>query len=184
VPVFRTSLIFVAALATSLTPLARTETLCVSMLARDPKMNPKRFAAAVADFTYEFHEQLQAPDEFLSRGAGDCDDFAVAADLVLRMRDFHTRLVHVRMVGRVAHAVCYVEESQAYLDYNNRRYFFKLTGSKPRLREIAEKVAASFEANWTSVSEFTYDVVRDEKKLAVTVVKTAPESGDPDFRHE
>lgn len=147
-------------------------------------MTPRRFALAIADFSYEFSARLQAPDEFLSRKAGDCDDYAVAADVILKLRDYHTRLVHVRMVGRVAHAVCYVEESQAYLDYNNRRYFFKLTGCKPRLREIADKVAASFEANWTSVSEFTYNPATEEKAIKWTVVKTSPESGDPDIPHE
>jgi hypothetical protein len=177
-------LLLAAALFCVLAGGARAQVLSAAVMARNPKMTPKRFASEVADFSYEFQARVQPPDEFLSRKSGDCDDFAVAADVVLRLREYHTRLVHVRMVGRVAHAVCYVDESKAYLDYNNRRYFFKLTGCKPRLREIAEKVADSFEANWTSVSEFTYNTKTEEKSIKWTVVKTAPETGDPDAPHE
>lgn len=184
VNVRRIVILLAAGLACVAAPAAAAQALSTALMAADPKMNPKRFASDVADFAYEFHARVQAPDDFLSRKAGDCDDYAVAADVILRLREYHTRLVHVRMVGRVAHAVCYVEESRAYLDYNNRRYFFKLTGSKPRLREIAEKVAAGFEANWTSASEFTYNTVTEEKTIKATVVKTSPEAGDPDAPHE
>lgn len=158
--------------------------LTLETLAGDPQMSPKRLAQAVSDFTHEFHAQVQPPEVFLEKRAGDCDDFAVLADVVLKQRQFHTRLVHVRMVGRVAHAVCYVQESRAYLDYNNRRYLFKLTSSKPRLREIAEKVADSFEANWTSVSEFSYDAASEQKAILSTVVKTDRPELDPDHANE
>lgn len=170
----------VAGLTLLLGPHASAQLLSTQAMASNSRMTPGRFAAELADFSYQFRAQAQAPDEFLSRRAGDCDDFAIAADAVLRQRGYHTHVVLVRMVGRVAHAVCYVEESRAYLDYNNRRYAVKLTRSKPRLREIAEKVAASFDANWTSVSELTYHNTSEEVTIKWTVVKTSPASDDPD----
>jgi hypothetical protein len=156
------------------------QVLSTSKMAGDPGMTPGRFAKALAGFSYQFRVRAQAPDEFLSRRVGDCDDFAIAACTVLRMRGYHTHLVLVRMEGRVAHAVCYVEESCAYLDYNNRAYFLNLTSSKWRLREIADKVAKSLDARWTSVSELTYDTASEDVGIKWTVVKTAPPSEDPD----
>jgi AraC-like DNA-binding protein len=153
---------------------APAKELSIRALAQKAGMNPKQFAAALSHFNYEFHSELQSPDDFLARRAGDCDDYAVAAAEVLQQCGFHTRLVIVRMVGRVAHAVCYVEESQAYLDYNNRRYFIALTSCKPGLNDIAAKVAASFEANWTSVSEFRYDMKSEARVIKSTAVKTVP----------
>jgi hypothetical protein len=87
----------------------------------------------------------------------------------------------VRLVGRVAHAVCYVTENRAYLDYNNRIYFSTLERSGPSIREIATKAADSLQANWTSASEFTYDYKEDRKHFLATVVKTEPPSNDPDL---
>ncbi len=77
-----------------------------------------------------------------------------------------------------------VTESCAYLDYNNRKYFINLARSGQTIREIATKVAASFEANWTFASEFTYDykeVARQVKRAVFTVVKTDPRRSDPDL---
>jgi hypothetical protein len=84
------------------------------------------------------------------------------------------------MVGRVAHAVCYIVEDRAYLDYNNRRYSFNLQRSGPSIREIASKVARSLESNWTSATEFTYDYKTEVKNALFTVVKTEPPGNDPD----
>ena len=149
-------------------------------LLNDPLLSPKRFASYFADFAYEFGAPVQAPDDFLRARAGDCDDYAILADYVLHRHGIETRLIHVRVVGQVAHAVCYVSPNRAYLDYNNRRYFITLTRSGRTLREIAAKVADSLEANWTSVSEFTFDYRQNRKYFGATVVKTdAPES-DPD----
>jgi len=76
----------------------------------------------------------------------------------------------VRMPGLLTHVVCYVVEEKVYLDFNNRVYLSRTERSDPDLRSIAQKVARSFEANWTSVSEFTY---RDGvKQLVQTVSKT------------
>jgi len=149
-------------------------------LLNDPKMSPKRFADYFGDFAYEYGEAVQTPEQFLGSRRGDCDDYAILADYVLKKKNYETRLIHVRMVGRVAHAVCYVTQSHAYVDYNNRRYFISLQRCGSTLREIATAVADSFEANWTSVSEFTYDYAENKKHFGSTVVKTDPPSRDPD----
>ena len=163
---------------TACTPLVA---LTLAELIGDPALNPKRFAAHFESFEYEFHPEVKPPDLFLAERRGDCDDYAILADYVLKPRGFATRAVHIRLVGRVAHAVCYVAESKAYLDYNNRKYFLNLQRSGATLREIATKVADSFEANWTSASEFTYDYDTYKKTFGRTVVKTEPRSKDPDL---
>jgi soluble cytochrome b562 len=134
------------------------------------KMTPRKFAAYFKDFEYKFHSELQNPDIFLSTKSGDCDDYATLADAVLRKHGFKTRLISIRMPGLLTHVVCYVDDDKLYLDFNNRVYLSRTEKSDPDLREIAKKVAKSFEANWTSVSEFTY---RDGmKELVRTVSKT------------
>lgn len=144
-------------------------------------LTPRAFASRFADFEYEFATDVLPADVFLSGKKGDCDDYAVLADHVLRHHGRVTRLIHVRMVGRVAHAVCYVTDARAYLDYNNRRYFFNVERCGASLRDIATQVARSFAANWTSVSEFTYSYEEQLKRFGVTVVKTDPPAADPDL---
>lgn len=138
----------------------------------DPKLTPKKFAAYFGGFGYEFNTPIQPADTFLSRERGDCDDYSVLADFVLSKRGYKTRLIHVRLAGRVAHAVCYVTENKAYLDYNNRNVFFTLTRSGPELRDIASKVAQSLEASWTTASEFTYSYTTRRKTMIATVSQT------------
>lgn len=138
----------------------------------DPKLTPKRFAGYFGGFGYEFNTPIQPPETFLSRQKGDCDDYSVLAGFVLSKRGYKTRLIHVRLAGRVAHAVCYVTESKAYLDYNNRNVFFTLTRSGPDLRDIASKVAQSLEASWTTASEFTYSYTTRRKTMIATVSQT------------
>ncbi len=146
------------------------------------KMTPKKFANYFENFRFENHQfDVIDPHQFLSKRAGDCIDYAVLADHVLSKRGYDTRLIRVEMVGKnVGHAVCYVTESRAYLDYNNRKYFFTLERSGSSIREIAAKVAASFNANWTFAQEFTFDYESFIKRAIYTVVKTAPPSTDPD----
>ena len=160
--------------------VGRLDALTLVDLLSDAKMTPKRFAANFEDFEYEYHPEVQPPDVFLSTRRGDCDDYAILADYVLKRKDYGTRLVRVSLVGRVAHDVCYVIQSKAYLDYNNRKYASTLEGSGRRLRAIATEVAASFEANWTSASEYTYDYNTEKKSIGLTVVKTEPPARDPD----
>lgn len=158
----------------------RLDAVTLGELLTDPKMTPKKFAGYFEDFVYEFSPEVQPPGSFLQRRRGDCDDYAILADYVLKRAGLGTRLVHVRMVGRVAHAVCYVVQNRAYLDFNNRKYALNLQRSGSTLREIAIKVADSLEANWTSVSEFTYDYKQDRKSFGSTVVKTESPSQDAD----
>ena len=159
----------------------RLDAVTLAELAGDTRLTPKRFAAQFEKFEYEFNPLILPPEEFLASQRGDCDDYAVLADYVLKPKGFATRIIHVRLVGRVAHAVCYVAQSGAYLDYNTRKYFLNLQGCGGRLREIANKVADSFDGNWTSVSEFTYDYGAEKKHFGVTVVKTEQPSLDPDL---
>lgn len=164
--------------------MANTGALNYGELMRDETMTPKNFAKLFEDFEYEFHEQVAPPEVFLAERKGDCDDYAILADHVLRPRGFKTRLIHIRLVGRVAHVVCYVQEAQAYLDYNERRYFIKLTRARNRIRAVASKVADSLEANWVSASEFTYDYRTETKRITHTVVKRDPPEQDPDAADE
>jgi hypothetical protein len=159
-------------------PAVTLATISHSMLLRDPKMNAKRFAGNFEEFRFEFHAEIQPVDEFLQRRRGDCDDYAILADQVLSRRNFTTMLVHVRLAGMVTHAVCYVHEDRAYLDYNNRKIFFTLSRSNGSLRDIATKVADSLEATWTSASSFTYSYETDQKKMVRTIVKTDPPETD------
>jgi soluble cytochrome b562 len=144
-------------------------------LLSEEKMTPKKFAAYFKDFEYKFHADIQPPKEFLATKSGDCDDYAILADRVLRKHGFTTRLISVRMPGLLTHVVCYVSEEKVYLDFNNRVYLSRTEKSGPDLREIAQKVARSFEANWTSVSEFTYH--EGVKELVQTVSKTDAYAG-------
>ena len=160
--------------------LGRLEGLTVADLLAEAKLNPHRFANHFENFDYEYADGVQPGDVFLSRGKGDCDDYAILADYVLGRRGFTTRLIHVNLVGRAAHDICDVAQAKGYLDYNLRSYFRNVQGSGRTLREIADKVADSFDANWTSISVYTYTYDEDVKHLTMTVVKTEPPSADPD----
>jgi hypothetical protein len=173
---------FWAALALAAAAAANVHALTLADLLADPKMTPRQFADYFEDFEFELHPfDVQDPEVFLSTRRGDCIDYAVMADYVLRRDGYATRMIRVEMVGKnMGHAICYVTESAAYLDYNNRRYFLKLAHSGSRLREIATKVADSFSANWTFASEFTYTYKEGVKRSVMTVVKTDPPEIDPD----
>lgn len=149
-----------------------------SQLLQDARMNSKRFASYFQDFRYELHFEVQPIDDFLQWQRGDCDDYAILADHVLKRRNIQTLLVHIRLAGMVAHAVCYVRDDGAYLDYNNRDVFFTLSRCRLSLHEIASKVAKSLEANWTSASFFTYSYETREKRMLLTVAETDPPGQD------
>jgi hypothetical protein len=162
--------------------LLRLHAVTLDELMSDSKMTPKRFADKFEDFKYDYHPEVQPPEVFLSTESGDCQDYAILADYVLKPRNYTTRLIRVVMVGALlAHDICFVVQSKAYLDYNNRIYFRNLQRSGPRIREIADKVADSFDANWTSASEYTYNYDEPNvKHMLLTVVKTDPPEEDPD----
>ena len=145
------------------------------------RLTPGDFADLFEYFKFVYSPRVQTAEVFLGGQAGDCDDYAILADHVLRQKGYTTRLVQVRMVGMTYdHAVCYVDESGAYLDYNLRQYTFNLKRSKPHLRDIAGKVANSLGHNWTVAFEFTYSYLEGRKKTRYVVVKTEDPSRDPD----
>ncbi|MHB8521207.1 MAG: transglutaminase domain-containing protein [Limisphaerales bacterium] len=155
----------------------RLAALTLEELTNTPNLTPKRFARYFRDFEYCFHADLQPVEVFLRTKSGDCDDYAILADLVLRPRGYETRLIIVRMPGRVAHVVCYVNQEKAYLDYNKRGNLFVLQSCRPGIRAIAVKVAKSLSQNWTSASEFTYST--GVEQMMATVVKTDPSDSEP-----
>jgi hypothetical protein len=153
--------------------------LNVNNLHRDPALTPKKFSRLFDKFGYELFHNVQPPDEFLRKKSGDCDDYACLADEVLAPKGFDTRLIHIRLVGMVSHAVCYVTDDRAYLDYNNRNVFFTMSKSDPSLRKIATKVARSLKANWTSAFEFEFSYDDQRKTITAKVVRTQDSRDDP-----
>lgn len=174
--------VWLAIAATGMAAPMPLDAVTLNQLVDNPQINAKKFANYFGDFAFEFSAAVQPPEVFLSRERGDCDDYAVLADFVLSKHGFGTRLIHVRLAGRVAHAVCYVTENKAYLDYNNRRVLLTLARSSPDLHEIATKVARSLQANWTTASEFTYSYVTRRKIMTTTISQTGgvvPNPGQP-----
>ena len=90
--------------------------LTLAELRADPKLTPSRFANYFKDFRFIEHAEVQEPDVFLLSRAGDCDDYAILADMVLRPRGYHTRLIYVQMPAGPAHVVCYIAEEKGYLN--------------------------------------------------------------------
>jgi len=173
-------LVWFCLLATGASTPAGLEAVTLRELTDRPEqLTPKKFAAYFSDYAYEFNSRIQPPEVFVARERGDCDDYSALADYVLRRHHYSTRLIHVRLAGRVAHAVCYVSESRVYLDYNNRAVFFSLTKSGPALRDIADKVASSLEASWTTASEFTYSYESGRKTMITTIAQTGSEVANP-----
>jgi hypothetical protein len=161
--------------------LSPTSRFTLQELEREPGLNPKDFADLFANFRFEGSPVIRPPEQFLGERRGDCDDYSVLADLVLAKHGYQTRCIQVKFAGdNVGHAVCYVTQNKAYLDYNNRRYFVNLERSGPTIRQIAKKIAASFELDWTTAAEFTYSYETMRKTLAFVVVKTDSPDKDPD----
>jgi len=172
------SLLLPLGLAGKLTPTSR---FTLQELERAPGLKPKEFADLFANFRFEGSPVIRPPEQFLGERRGDCDDYSVLADLVLAKHGYQTRCIQVKFAGdNVGHAVCYVTENKAYLDFNNRRYFVNLERSGQSIRQIAKKIAASFELDWTTAAEFTYSYETMRKKLTFVVVKTDPPEKDPD----
>ena len=152
----------------------------LSDLRSDAQLTPQRFAGYFANFRYKFHAEVQLAEAFLATQSGDCDDFATLAAEILREKGYTTRLVAVRMSTQV-HVVCYVEETRSFLDYNNRIYLLRTASSSGSIRDIARQVAKSFEAEWTSASEFTFrngarrlgSTIREADHSAATPVRLA-----------
>jgi hypothetical protein len=132
-----------------------TRAVTLEQLHNDATLTPHTFSRHFSKFRFVFRADVQKPEEFLSSGAGDCDDYSTLADSELTARGYKTRLVSVRLQN-VVHVVCYVAEANGYLDYNLRAKGTGLVSCGPSLNEIADSVAKSMGSSWHSVSEFTY----------------------------
>ena len=130
--------------------------LTLQDLRQQPNLTPAKFAAFFKDFEFTFRKEVQKPEVFLASRSGDCDDFSTLAADILRERGYTPRLIAVRMPG-VTHVVFYVEETKSYLDYNNRDGSNRLMVCGNSLEAVAASVAQSYEKQWTSVSEFTFN---------------------------
>jgi hypothetical protein len=133
-------------------------------------LTPQKFADFFRNFEFKFHNEVQNPEIFLATQSGDCDDYAILAATILKEKGYTTRLVTVRM-PKITHVVCYVAETNSYLDYNNRGSLSRTVSSGPGINEIALKVARSYKAKWSSASEFTY---ADGVKRLVKTVQEQP----------
>ncbi len=170
-----------ALLAGPVLALKSTDHFTLRDLEQAPGLTPGKFADLFEDFEYEFSAPVLPADVFLAQRSGDCDDYAVLAAYVLRLKGYHPRLIQVQLVGtNVDHAVCYISEQKVYLDYNNRKYTFNLEKSRPTVRDIANAVADSLEQNWTTAFEFTYSYADPRKRIVWVIVKTDPPDRDPD----
>jgi hypothetical protein len=150
-------------------------------LEEEPEMSPKQFANLFENFRFSFSPYVLPVENFLRAQAGDCDDYAVLAGHVLAKKGNRTRVIRVALAGTdFSHAICYVMENKAYLDFNNRKYSMNLAKAGPTIRQIAEKVADSMEKNWTSATEYTFSYADYRKVTRFTVVKTDPPAKDPD----
>jgi hypothetical protein len=132
---------------------ARAVTL--AELRGEPNLTPERLMAHFASFRYQSGGKVRPPETFLASQAGDCDDFATLAADLLHEKGYSTRLVAVFMPNDV-HVVCYVAETNSYLDYNRRKQAAPLVKCKGELAAIAVSVACSFHSPWRSVAEFTF----------------------------
>lgn len=131
-------------------------------------LTPKKFASFFRNFDFEFRSEVQSPDVFLATQSGDCDDYSTLAALVLGEKGYTPRLIAVRMPG-VTHVVCFIEEAGAYLDYNCRGSVNRIVACDRTIEAIAASVAASYNAKWSSASEFTYG--SGLKTLVATVLE-------------
>ena len=145
------------------------ERVTLSDIENDPKLTPQRFARYFSDFEYQYGERILEPEEFLAARKGDCDDYATLAFALLNSKGFHAHLVIVRMPG-LNHVVCYVDEIKGYLDYNLRGYSKRTSSCKRSLRKIADDVADTFAASWSSASEFSF---QDGVKYLVSTITRA-----------
>jgi hypothetical protein len=129
--------------------------LTLAELRADPNLTPERFMKYFANFKFEMGRTVRKPEVFLETQSGDCDDFATLAADLLRQKGYTTRLVAVFLPEEV-HVVCYVAETNSYLDYNCRKNSSPLVKCDADLAAIGASVAQSFRTQWRSVSEFTF----------------------------
>ena len=132
-------------------------------------LTPEQLAQQFADFEFKFHAEVQDHDVFLRTKSGDCDDFATVAAEVLAEKGYTPRMIAVRMKGET-HVVCYIDETQSYLDYNTRKDAKPLVPCSPDITVIAHKVAESFGRDWVATYEFTYSESDKCKRLVNNII--------------
>jgi hypothetical protein len=128
-------------------------------------LTPEKFAALFADFEFELNEHIQSPEDFLARGKGDCDDYAILAGEILSQKGYHPRLIVVFM-PKTIHVVCFVKETGTYLDYNLRKDEVKTITSADDVGAIADKVALGFREAWYCAAEFKF--VNSQRQFLTT----------------
>jgi len=133
-----------------------------------PNLTPEHFASFFRSFAFRFHAEVQSSETFLATESGDCDDYAILASNVLHHHGYSPRLIAIRM-PQIVHVVCYIPETNSYLDYNLRARSTGLVECRPEIAEIARSVARSYGAKWSSASEFTFQ--DGAKRLVETVVE-------------
>lgn len=159
-------------------PILDMSALTLEELRKEKNLTPETFAALFSDFKYKRRDEVLKPGAFLKAQEGDCDDYATLAALVLREKGYTPHLIAIRIPGEV-HVVCYIEETKTYLDYNYRSAAKKSLPSDGSITDLSAKVARSFNANWTSASEFTFRegvkrLVYTVRKESTAVAKAAP----------
>jgi hypothetical protein len=148
--------------------------ITMAELRQDSELTPQKLASHVSRFRFERRDAVQSPESFLASRAGDCDDFAILADIILTEKGYHTQLIVVRMPEEI-HVVCHVVETGSYLDFNNRGYFQRTVKTNGTLEDIGEKVAQSFRSRWLTVGEFSrvHGAVRTGRMISARGAKDA-----------
>jgi hypothetical protein len=136
-------------------PATWAKTVSLADLRADPELTPERLMAYVADFKFELSRQVRPPESFLASRSGDCDDFATLAADLLHEKGYSARLGVVFMPHDV-HVVCYVADTNTYLDYNRRKQASPVVKCNRDLAAIAASVAQYFHSPWRSASEYTF----------------------------
>jgi hypothetical protein len=145
-----------------------TRALTLEQIETSLDLTPERFAGFFRSFAFRFHAEVQSSELFLASESGDCDDYAILAAKVLRRHGYSPRLIAVRL-PKIVHVVCYIPETNSYLDYNLRALGSGLVECRPEIAEIARSVARSYGAKWSSASEFTFQ--DGAKRLVQTVLE-------------
>lgn len=78
----------------------------------------------------------QTPNEFLSRGKGDCEDFAVFAQYLLKQRGISSFILNIYGRGE-GHTVCVFKENGKYQAIDGTKVFQVDANS---LQELSEKI--------------------------------------------
>jgi hypothetical protein len=160
---------FVAVLLSALAFCQSANALTMRQLKDVPNLTPEQFARSFSDFEFKFHAEVQDHDVFLRTKSGDCDDFATVAADVLAEKGYTPRMIAIRMKGET-HVVCYIEETQSYLDYNTRKEASPLVPCSADITDIAHKVALSFNRDWVATYEFTYNEGEKVKRLVNNII--------------